>query len=258
LAFGSGGEVKNCDMLPLNSAWEARWKECCRRWYGDEYLPRKSSSSNDDDDAVVFRCDTFSKCPGLTICTTVYAGFITTAAAATTSTQSPTPPPLVDENASIRERDLKALHRCCFLVIGQEQTAQGLPPVVWMFDKLMGTSKNNKKSSSSSLPRLPWGPIQSFYTVEQEPSKGRWNFRLDSSMEIEIQLPSELLLKSLPVSKSRAEAQGSAAITKTIQKAGLKGMRSVHEAFLKYHRQHKSESRSSRERTQEEKEVGVM
>lgn len=204
IAFGSGGEEKSCDVLPIDSQWERRWEECCDRWYGSSYLPR-----SEDGDAV-FSCDSSSSFPGITICTTVYAGY----------------------------KQIEKSPRCAFLVIGQKQTARGLPPLVWLFHRLMGTKPKNNDDDNEP-PGLPWGPIQSFYNVEQNPSTERWNLRLDSSMKVNIDF-STILLKSMPMSKTMAESQGSSVITKTIEKAGQQGLNAVRDSFIAYHRQSSS------------------
>ncbi|CAB9501456.1 expressed unknown protein [Seminavis robusta] len=208
LAFASGGDPSSAEELELTPEWESRWKQCCNRWYGSAFLPQRGD--------CVFECQEFSSFPGLTVCTTVYAGFKT--------------------------MQTKGVPGCCFLVIGQKQTAKGLPPIVWVFNQLMGKKTTKKKESNNNNENDmeavldPWGPIKSFYSVEKQSTTGRWVFRLHSSMQMQIEFPSRLL-KILPSSKARVEAQGSAGITKTIAKAGQKGVTSVREAFVKHQSQ---------------------
>jgi len=155
----------------------------------------------------------------------------------------------------------------CFVLIGQKQTAKGLKPIVWVFNQLMGISADDKERSKSTKrakgkannnhlsplkaeetcsseqsqlqpqePKLdPSGPIKSIVGAHYDPVTHRYSFRLESNIQMNIQFPAKLL-KLLPTSHKKAEAQGSAAICKTISKASQLGVQAAHAIFVRdYH-----------------------
>jgi len=152
-------------------------------------------------------------------------------------------------------------------LIGQKQTAKGLKPIVWVFNQLMGISADDKERSKSTKrakgkannnhlsplkaeetcsseqsqlqpqePKLdPSGPIKSIVGAHYDPVTHRYSFRLESNIQMNIQFPAKLL-KLLPTSHKKAEAQGSAAICKTISKASQLGVQAAHAIFVRdYH-----------------------
>lgn len=195
MAFCSGGDAQEAPF----DEWEPLWRDCCHEWYGKDCLPSEGDK--------VFRVDTWTHFPGLKVCTTVFAGVKVLAKEETT-----TP-------------------RCCVVVIGQEQSAKGLPPVLWVFDKIMGTSNSKKKSAK------PMGPVKSFYSVEKQPDDDNDNNRLciklETAFRFDIRFPSKLL-KLLPMSKTKAEEQGSAALSKSIAQSGRQGISTTYRAFKSF------------------------
>lgn len=219
LAAGGGpaAEVHNIDMSP---AWESLWNKACDHWYGKDQLPSKGDT--------LLSCNTYSHFPGLEVCTTVITGV--------KMLNHPTQPSTGRNN--------NGLPGYFFLVIGQKQSAKGLAPVVWAFKQLMGIKKNegiktiisnissnNGASSISSL--VPMGPAKSIVTVEQRKNDGRWCFQLNTDIQVKIEFP-EILLKILPTSRAKAEAQGSASITKTVAKAGRLGIDAAFQEFIDF------------------------
>jgi hypothetical protein len=107
-----------------------------------------------------------------------------------------------------------------FLMVGEEQSASGL--LTGIFNRLTG---NDKKGDSLE----PSGRATSVISVVENQDKSL-AFNFDASIEIKVEFPS-FLLKILPVSKEKAEAQGSASISKTISKDIKKAVNGAYEAF---------------------------
>lgn len=199
LAFANGGSAP--EEVPVTSEWESAWRKYCNLWYGDAYLPRQGDGDK------LFSSSTWTKLPGLSLCTTVWTG--------------------VKLLPNTRNQKIPAY---CFVVIGQKQTATGLPPIVWMFHQIMGT-KPKKGESVPVESMVPTGPCKSVFSVEERKEDGRLCFRLDSSFQFDIKFPA-VLIKLMPTSKAKAEKQASAALSKTISKAGKIAIENGYRAFL--------------------------
>lgn len=201
--FASGGSIP--EEVPVSFEWESAWRKYCNLWYGDAYLPSPGDT--------IFSSNTWTKLPGLSLCTTVWTGVKQL-------------PKTGNQNAP----------GYCFVVIGQKQTATGLPPIVWMFHQIMGT----KPTKGGSVPvdsMVPTGPCKSIFSVEERKEDGRLCFRLDSSFQFDIRFPA-VLIKLMPMPKAKAEKQASKALSKTISKAGKKAIENGYRAFLgSYQRQ---------------------
>lgn len=146
-------------------------------------------------DDVVLACDSITKFPGLELTTTIYNGV----------------------KLAKSEED-SSPHT--FLLIGESQSASGLLKDV--FNKLTG---NDKKGDSLR----PSGLAKSVVSVKEDDGNNL-KFHFDASIEIKVQFAA-FLLKILPVSKEKAEKQGSAAINKSITKDAEKTMRGIYEAY---------------------------
>lgn len=201
-AFASGGDAENsAHEVPLTADWESVWKKYCTEWYGSTFMPQKGDT--------IFSCNTWTKLPGLQLCTTVYTGV----------------------------KVLKDKHNIpsyCFLIIGQKQTAKGLPPIVWMFHQIMGTKQTTENEDIPVDTLVPTGPIKSLYCIEERKHDGRLCFRLDTTFQFNIEFPA-FLLKIMPLSKAKAEKQGSSSVSQTIAKAGRKGVESGIKAFQNFY-----------------------
>jgi len=106
------------------------------------------------------------------------------------------------------------------VLIKDEQEVEGTPPLRWIFNKLTGSSGGDKGEQS----------VRSFNRVTIEPSSDgkKMTFQSKVSLEIGVQFPA-IFLKLLPVSKEKAEEQGSASISKELDKdivPALKRLRS--------------------------------
>ena len=166
-------------------------------------------------------CDTYSKFPGLTVCTTIYTGVKTLVA-------------------------YKGGHRVPYYsmnLIGQTQKASGLPPIVWIFHQLMGTMGHETHKDDFVSRMEPTGPVKSTISIIENEKDGTLSFHLDAQIQIRIEFPA-MLLRILPTSRKRAEKQGSAAVMKTINKASKKGMEAAHQSFLEFQKRTKKHRHS--------------
>lgn len=96
-----------------------------------------------------------------------------------------------------------------FVLIQDKRQATGLRPFVWVYEKLTGEENKNREhdTAPTSLSRV---------TVQQIKGDEGVTFRIETFLEIRINFPA-FLLKILPVTKKKAEAQGSQGIAKVIE-----------------------------------------
>lgn len=236
-----GGATNNVQELEITPAWDAMWQKACQKWYGPDNLPSQGD--------ILLSCDTFSHFPGLKVCTTVVSGVKLLLPPQDEHMHVP------NKNNRATENRSEILPRYCFLAIGQKQSAQGLPPVVWMFNKLLGIkqegvddndddAKEGHRLNSDLSSLEPMGPIQNMVSVQQQQrtnededaGAARWYIHLNSDIQIRIEFPA-MLLKILPTSKEKAEAQGSASILKTVSKASRLGVEAACSAFVDFQKQ---------------------
>ncbi len=97
-----------------------------------------------------------------------------------------------------------------FVFIRDQRFAEGNKFIVWVFDKLTG-----KKSDDEEEPKIL--SLSRFYakTLQNANNEPSVVFTIDAFLDIAVEFPSTLL-KILPVSKEKAEEQGSTAIAKTL------------------------------------------
>ena len=97
-----------------------------------------------------------------------------------------------------------------FVLIQDQREATGLRPIVWVYNQLtgVGDKERDKYTTPMSLSRV---------TPCLTPDGESVTFQIDSFLEIRINFPA-ILLKILPVSKEKAEAQGAEAVTKALKK----------------------------------------
>ncbi len=108
-------------------------------------------------------------------------------------------------------------------LIGDERKVTGLPPVVYLFNRLTGGGGENGTSNSLSTTYI-------LCDFSQEDSKVI--FKTDTILTVTIRFPS-ILLKILPTNKEKAEEQGSQAITKAVAKDVAASMTAYEEAYRK-------------------------
>jgi hypothetical protein len=112
--------------------------------------------------------------------------------------------------------------------IKDEQTVEGPKVLVWIFHKLTGKNSSGSRSSSisssnnddenvevSSNPKQQSVSSFSTFYVDISQDAKEAIFTIESMLDIAIKFPT-FLLKILPVSKEKAEEQGSASVMKTL------------------------------------------
>ena len=96
-----------------------------------------------------------------------------------------------------------------FILIQDKRSVSGLKPIVWAFNRLMAPSKKEGRDTAPfSLTRVFALPSEDGKTVK---------FKTHTFLEVRVSFPA-FLLKLIPSSKEKAEAQGSEALIKTLKK----------------------------------------
>jgi len=97
-----------------------------------------------------------------------------------------------------------------FVLIQDQREATGLRPIVWVYNQLTGAGNKERENDAApmSLSRVTPCPTSDGESV---------TFQIDSFLEIKVKFPA-VLIKILPVSKEKAEAQGAEAVTKVLKK----------------------------------------
>jgi hypothetical protein len=98
-----------------------------------------------------------------------------------------------------------------FTLLSQTFTADGPPPLVFIFNQLTGINKTVKGTYKQ--------PNHALFTVKAEPSSDhkRLSFVSRMTAELNIRFP-EILLKLLPVAKERIEKEGSASLKRSMER----------------------------------------
>jgi hypothetical protein len=114
-----------------------------------------------------------------------------------------------------------------FTLIRDSQHVKGFPPTVWIYEKLTGTNRDNTSnlhdpSPARSLSKVTASPLQDGKYI---------SFQVQTDIRIIVAFPS-FLLKILPVSKEKAEEQGSISIGKSIEKDLKSAMETLRQQYL--------------------------
>lgn len=107
-------------------------------------------------------------------------------------------------------------------LIGDDRKVKGLPPVVYLFNRLTGGGSDNGSSQNLSTTQI---------VCEFDNDTSTVVFKTTTRFIINIRFPS-ILMKIIPTSKEKAEAQGSQAITKAVGKDIQDSMVVFEEAYL--------------------------
>ncbi|KAI2505479.1 hypothetical protein MHU86_8910 [Fragilaria crotonensis] len=110
-----------------------------------------------------------------------------------------------------------------FSLIVDKQRVEGFKIAVWIFNKLTGADDDTSKNKAVSRSRTEVTAT----TMED----GQTIFQFHLSFTIQVFFP-KLLLRILPVSKEKAEEQGSAAIGKALEKDLNNAMKVLRQQFL--------------------------
>jgi len=112
-----------------------------------------------------------------------------------------------------------------FTLVRDTIKAEGPRPIRFIFNKLTATrDEEAKEQTTHSLTRTTAGPADSGDTCM---------FTSSSYLEVDVSFP-KVLLRILPVSKEKAEQQGSQSILKTIEKDSGPALESFKSAYLKH------------------------
>ncbi|KAL3926006.1 MAG: hypothetical protein SGILL_000005 [Bacillariaceae sp.] len=112
-----------------------------------------------------------------------------------------------------------------FVLLATQEKASGLPPVVWIYNKLTGADKKDNASDNSKA--------KSLSTVTYEATEdGKVKFRTNSFLQIGITFP-KVLLKILPSDKATIEEKASSSIEKTLMKDVVHSMKAYAQAYSK-------------------------
>lgn len=97
-----------------------------------------------------------------------------------------------------------------FTLIQDQREATGLRPIVWVYNQLTGAGNKERENDAAptSLSRVAPCPTPDGESV---------TFKIDSFLEIRVKFPA-VLLKIMPVSKEKAEAQGAEAVINVLKK----------------------------------------
>jgi hypothetical protein len=114
-----------------------------------------------------------------------------------------------------------------FTLIRDSQRVKGFPPAVWIYEKLTGTDNDKTPNlrdptTARSLSKVTVSPTQDAKSI---------TFQVQTEIRIVVAFPS-FLLKILPVSKEKAEEQGSASIGKSIEKDLQSAMETLRQQYL--------------------------
>lgn len=112
------------------------------------------------------------------------------------------------------------------VLIAEKQRVYGLAPVVWIFNQLTG---NSAKKDDQFGP--PSGKAKSMISIIEE--KASFCVHFDCVVQVEVKFP-KVLVKIMPMSKEKMEQQGSASVTKAVEKDVAKAVQSAIDAFLSW------------------------
>jgi hypothetical protein len=214
--YCSGGGRLNCSLEENNSVLNELWQRACEEYYGREhyYNNRSNENSKQHPDRII-ATETVLQFPGLKMINRVYnvIKIVDTKESSSSSSSS-------NPAASIHVPELLSF------MIGEKQQVKGLPPAVWLFNKLTGydTRKNQSisPSSGSAFTRITWQTDDTTTTIGTTSNSATENntmgrLRIQAHVTIRTNFP-KALLRILPVSKAKMEQQGSQAVRKSIEK----------------------------------------
>lgn len=124
------------------------------------------------------------------------------------------------------EKTTTTLPEIQMTLINSMQSVDGLPPSVWLYNKLTGASSDSYKKDSRST--------SSYSIVKVKPiSDDQFVFTSFAQIEVNVKFPSTLI-KILPVSVEKLEEQGSNAMQKSIEKELSTNLERFRNAYVKW------------------------
>lgn len=112
-----------------------------------------------------------------------------------------------------------------FVLVDDEQQVEGSKPIVWIFNQLTAASKKGDKAKKKDGP-LSITRVSAKLSSDQKAIV----FFSEGYIKISVKFPA-VLLKILPVSREKAEEQGSTAIQRVIEKDGQAGLFAFRDSF---------------------------
>ena len=137
------------------------------------------------------------------------------------------------------------------MLLEEDFTAEGPPPLVWIFNQLTGKGRGHQPLLSPNTLDEPhmmhvYLEVYPYVCKQVEPRTSREKsshieqmevtFHATSRVEINISFPS-FLLKILPVQKEVIERQGSLALQKNLDRDVVPGIREFRETFVTWNKQ---------------------
>ncbi|GAX10945.1 hypothetical protein FisN_2Lh475 [Fistulifera solaris] len=174
LSLLSSGGKRKVEEGTLSPVFEGYWDDICQK------TPSFSKRSSD---SRLFLTDTDSKFPGLTLFSTVC-------------------------NGCNLVRDTTGRPKYEFLLLAEKQSVSGAAPVVWLFNKLTGRSKESKDDFLKTS-----NEIKSSASIVDSGDSLALQFEVCA--KIYVVFP-KTLLNILPTSKEKMEEQGSASMRSAI------------------------------------------
>ncbi len=174
--FLSAGGKTQCNEEPISTELQQLWEAGCESYYGPEMLPNSGDALVKSESTVQF--------PGLKMVNVVYSG--------------------------VKARSKDNLPYLSIILVAERKRVFGAPPIVWLFNKMTGHSKEKEDVLLS-----PSARVQSVVSVvdnELGPC-----FRFDCNAEIIVEFP-KAVMKFIPASKDKIEEQGTEAVKKSIEK----------------------------------------
>jgi hypothetical protein len=182
----SGGGQRPVENLPLTETLLDDWTEKCKAL---------GAALPDKDDSVLAVESRSIEFPGLKVTSTATVGV-----------------KYVDQDPPRHE----------FVLLGTQEEAKGLPPVVWIYKKLTGADQKKQGKDSSDA--------KSLSTVSCETNNGNVVFRTKSFLQIGITFP-KVLLKILPGDKATIEEKASSSVQKTLEKDVVQSLKAYESAY---------------------------
>ncbi|GAX12985.1 hypothetical protein FisN_2Hh475 [Fistulifera solaris] len=174
LSLLSSGGKRKVEEGTLSTVFKGYWDDICRK---------TPSLSQRNSDSRLFLTDTDSKFPGLTLFSTVC-------------------------NGCTLVRDSAGRPKYEFLLLAEKQSVSGAAPVVWLFNKLTGRSKESENDFLKTS-----NEVKSSASVVDSGDSVALQFEVDA--KIYVVFP-KTLLNILPTSKEKMEEQGSASMRSAI------------------------------------------
>jgi hypothetical protein len=168
------------------------WKEACE-YYGPEYLPGQ-------EDKIIVRKTTVDF-PGIQLLNEVFSGV-----------------------KKLKEGEGPPAYQCC--LIAERRTVTGLPPLVWLFNKLTGSSPDDEytRNSAKGHTRI---------TLVEKEGERKFVIGVQSHVLISMEFP-KVFVKLFPAPKSKMEEQGNKAVEKAVRREIDNSFEVLEEAFLNW------------------------